>query len=116
MLSKIRADRRLVKLQRLKVMLTGFLAGGAAGVKLGNGFLDREASNWKILKSAGRDRWDFFPRRCVGIQSFTIRPVDRVARVLKCKHLQRQLIKVVRPAVKEGVDALLEVNCQGISR
>ena len=97
-------------------MLTGFLAGGAAGVKLGNGFLDWETDNREILKSAGRDRWDCFPSRHPGRLALAMRAINGVVRELKRKHLQRQLIKVVRPTVEEGADALLEVNGQGISR
>ena len=116
MLLKIRADRCFVKFQRFKVMLAGFFAGGAAGMKLGNGFVERETGNGKIFESPGRHGWDCFPRphRC-GL-AFAMGAINRVVCALKSKHLQRQLIKVVRPAVKEGVDALFEVNCQGISR
>lgn len=95
MLFEIRADCRFVKFQRFKVMFAGFFVGGAAGVKLSNGFVERETGNGEIFESAGRHGRDRFPRphRCGLV--LAMGAINRVVCALKIKHLQRQLRKVV---------------------
>ena len=85
---KVRPARRVVKCQRLEVMLAGFLRGRAASVKLGHRLVDWETSDWEIFKCARRHGRDFFPARDRW-PPVAERPVSRIVIALKFEYLQR---------------------------